>query len=1004
MIRHGKAIGFALAVLVAAGVFAETQLPRSLYPELSFPRIVVVANLPDATTQVVMLNVSRPLEEALMPLLGVRRVRSRTIRGAVEVSVLFEPQTDMVLALQLVQARLADTRADLPLGTQLSAERITPTSFPVFTLNVDGELPPAALRDVALYQIRPALSRVPGVGPITVGAAQQKEISVEVDPSRLQAAGLTAADVVARLTEANTLVSVGRLDVSYRRFVVVASGLPSSVAALGDAVVGGSARVPVRLADVATISEGQSDERTIVRSPRGLAAVVSVARRIGGDVVSLNGALMIAVASLRKSLPAGVHVTPVYDQSGLIASATSAVRDAILLGSLFSALIIFLFLRDRRATLLAAIVIPSSLAAACAVLLLLNQSLNLMSLGGLAIAVGLVIDDAVVIIEGVERRIAEGVAPRKAAQQTISALGLPVFSSTLTTVVVFAPLGFLSGVVGTFFSALSLALAAAVTMSLLLSLTVTPILAARARPHPATASESRVQQRYDRWLNAVLARWRVTLLVALGVVACGAAAAYLVETDFIPELDEGAYVLDYFAPLGTSLAAADRLARKIDDMLRADPDVETFNRRLGAELGPVTATEASRGDIVVRLKAHPTRDIFAVMEAQRSTLAHVLPGVRVELRQLLQDMLDDLEGSAAPIEVKIYGDNPAQLRAQALLVAQAIGETRGLVDLYDGQAACSPERSYQLDQAALGRAGLTAQQVTQQMSAALLGQMAPPLPSGDRLLPVRVRWPDAARFDPIAIAQMKLKNAQGAFVPLSALGKVVEDCAPSEITRENLRLMVHVTARLENRDLGSASAEVESKVRAIAFPPGVEWEIGGQRESQQQSFRSLAVALAVGLLLVLIVLVAQFGNFFAPLSILAAVPVALSGGLLALLATGTALNVSSLLGGILLVGLVVKNGILLLQSAEQALAAGENRATALRIATRSRLRPILMTTLCTLVGLVPLALGWGAGADMHRPLAIAVIGGLSLSTVATLFFVPAIYLRGRKPTVAESDI
>lgn len=996
IIRHGKAIGFALSVLIAAGIFAETQLPRSLYPELSFPRIVVVAALPDATTQIVMLNVSRPLEEALMPLAGVRRVSSRTIRGAVEVSVLFEPQTDMVLALQLVQARLADVRADVPPGTTISAERITPTSFPVLTINVDGELSAAALRDVALYQVRPALSRVPFVGPITVSASQQREMAVEVDPVRLQAVGLTAADVAARLSEANVLQSVGRLDASYRRFVVIASGVPLTTQALGDVVVGGSARIPVRLADVATISESQSDARTIIRSPRGLAAVVSVARRVGGDVVSLNAALLSAVDKLRKTLPAGVHLTPVYDQSGIIADATSAVRDAILLGALLSALVIFFFLRNWRATLLAAIVIPSSLAAACAVLFGLGQSLNLMSLGGLAIAVGLVIDDAVVIIEGVERRVAEGVSAKLAAQQTIASLALPVITSTLTTVVVFAPLGFLSGVVGAFFSALSLALASAVTVSLLLSLTVTPILAARGRAQaPAPVAVSRMQAHYERWLPLVLGRFRSAVGIACVIVAAGVVAAMVVKTDFIPELDEGAYVLDYFTPLGTSLAAADALAMKIDDVLRSDPDVETFNRRLGAELGPVAATEASRGDLVVRLKANAQRDIFSVMDDQRTTLGRILPGVRVELLQLLQDMLGDLEGNPSPIEVKIYGDEEDALRAQALRVAGAIATIPGLVDIYDGQAACTPERTFQLDPFALSRSDVTARAVAQQMSAALLGEMAPPLPRGDRFVPVRVRWPDAERFDATTVAQMKIKNGAGLFVPLSELGKATDGCAPAEITRENLRLMVHVTARLDNRDLGSAAAEVEQKVRALSFPPGIEWELGGQRESQQHSFRSLAIALVVGLLLVLIVLVAQFGSFFAPFTILAAVPMALAGGLFALLATGTALNVSSLLGGILLVGLVVKNGILLLQSAEEALARGETRAVALRMATRARLRPIVMTTSCTLVGLIPLALGWGAGAAMHRPLAIAVIGGLLLSTAATLFFVPALYLRGK---------
>jgi multidrug efflux pump subunit AcrB len=600
----------------------------------------------------------------------------------------------------------------------------------------------------------------------------------------------------------------------------------------------------------------------------------------------------------------------------------------------------------------------------------------------------LVIDDAVVVVEAVFREMAAGKSAREAAKEGVSRLAGPVFSSTLTTVVVFAPLALLSGVVGSFFAQLALALAAAVTASLILSFTVVPLLASRLRH---SAAPEKYADRYARWLERALGRPGRVVAGAAVVVLIGLLAARFVETGFLPALDEGAFVLDYFTPIGTSLEEADRLAQRIDASLAADPDVATFTRRLGAELGPPRATETSRGDVMVRLKPHH-RPVEEVMEDQRRALAAALPGVRVELIQLLSDMLDDLEGNPEPIELKLFGGDQAGLRQNAAQVAARIRDLPGLVDLFDGQVACSPERIVRLEPVAAGRLGLTSEAVARQLDAALLGSESTPLPEEDRLVPVRVRWPDNARFDEHALERVRLKAASGALVPLHEVARIEDACAPSEIDRENLRLMVPVTARLERVDLGSAVAAVESRLSQLQLPPGYSLEVGGQRLSQVESFRSLGAVIGGALLLVLLVLVFQFGSFRAAAAILAALPLALAGGLLALAALRVPLNVSSLLGAILLVGLVVKNGILLLHHARAREAEGLPTAEALIEAARLRLRPILMTTLCTLFGLLPLGLGLGAGAEMHQPLAVAVLGGLSLSTVGTLFVVPSLYL------------
>jgi multidrug efflux pump subunit AcrB len=996
VLHHARGLLLGCGLLVAAGGVAWMSLPTGLYPELSFPRIAVAATLPDATAELVRTNLTRPLEEALLPVLGVRRVRSRTIRGATEVSAWFDANQDMVVALQLVQARLAEIRPELPAAAQITAERVTPTSFPVFTVNVDGPLSVEKLRDIALFQLRPALSRVPGVGPVTVTAGAARELSVEVDPLRAEAAGLDAETVARRVADAVRIETVGRLDRAHQRAALVVRG--AGITALGELVVGGDATHPVRLAQVATIREGGSDPHLAVASPRGPAVVLSIARRPGGDVVALDHALFAEIARLAREVPPGVRLEPVYRQAPLVEAAAASVRDAIIIGTLLSSVIVAFFLargRRLRATALAALTIPASLAGACLALALRHDSLNVMSLGGMAIAVGLVIDDAVVMLEAIDAELDTGIPPRAAVERAVGRLLGPILSTTLTTVVVFAPLGAISGVVGTFFGSLALSLSAAVLVSLGLALFVLPPLAARWPSHEPDGGESRIGAAYERALRWTLARRKRALAGAAAfVVAIAIAAFWLVPTGFLPELDEGGYVIDYFTPIGTALPDADGLGQKIDAVLKADPEVATFTRRLGAELGPPRATEASRGDIMVRLKrGHAPID--DVMEHQRAELAAAVPGVRVELIQLLSDMLGDLEGSPEPIELKLFGEDLDELRRSAASVAAAIADVRGVVDLFNGQLGCSPERVLTVDEAAAGRLGLSAADVAGQLGAGLLGSSSATLPDRDRLLPVRVRWPDATRFSGSVLDTARLRTPAGRVVPLSSVARWQDGCGPGELLRENLQQMVLVTARLEGRDLGGAMTDIEARLKKLSLPRAVRLEIGGQRASQLESFRALAAAIGAALALVLLVCVFQLRSLGASLAILGAIPAALAGGLLALIITRAPLNVSSLLGMLLLVGLVVKNGILLAEHARRLLDDGASREDAWVLGARRRLRPILMTTLATLLGLLPLAFGIGAGSELHRALAIAVVGGLAISTLATLFVVPALAL-GRR--------
>ena len=1001
-LRHGRALLFIAVCAAAAGLAAGYAMPKGIYPEVTFPREQVVASLPGAPAATVLAGVTRPLEAQLSSVPGVQRVKSRTIRGAAELSLFFAPDVDMAQAHPLVLARIAEARGAMPPSADVVAERVLPSSFPILSLNVEGPYPASTLYELAEYTLRPALSGLPGVGLVAVQSSDVPEIEVLLDATRLEAAHLTVPDVADRLKSANTVQAVARLDAAHELSIGVVTGELASAADIEAVVVGGTPAQPLRVADVGHVVERAAPRTTLIRVDGQPGPIINVARRLGGDTLALDAAVLDTLASLKPTLPPGVVVRPVYEQAEFVADGVKSVRDAVLIGALLAVLVLAVFLRDLRATLLAAVSLPLTLAASLLAMRALGQTLNLMSLGGLAVAVGLVIDDAVVVIEAVHKHLEAGLPPREAAQRGTDELFWPVVGTTATTVVVFLPLGLLSGVAGQFFVALSLSLASAVVLSLPIALAVLPALAAAVlRPVKHASAGKRLADLYARALEATIDRPALVLGAAALLVAAGAWCGTQLASDFLPEADEGAYVIDYFTPVGTSMAEADRMAAKIEDVLRATPEVLGYSRRLGAELGPPVATLASRGDVAVRLKKDRKRDIDEIMDEQRGKLAGAVPGMRIEFVQVLQDMLGDLQGSPEPVEVKVIGPEHAVLQGLAATMARRLDGIPGLVDRFDGDEGCAPELDLRVEPLEAGRRGLTAQAIGDQVEAAFLGEIATQLRRPTHLENVRVSAdhgdasPDGSTT-PDAIDRVRVSAPGGAALPLASVARKEPQCPPAALLRENQQNLVHLTARLSGTDLGSAVTAVRARLKDLRLPPGYSWQVGGLSEQQSESFQSLAVALLVALGAVTAVLLFQLRSVRSAIAVLAATPLALAGGAATLLAAHIALNVSSMMGAILLVGLVVKNGILLLDHALVAEEAGASHRAALLDAARARVRPILMTTLATLAALVPLVLGIGAGSELQRPLAVAVVGGLAFSTAATLLVVPALALALRR--------
>ncbi|HEY6088285.1 MAG TPA: efflux RND transporter permease subunit, partial [Gemmatimonadaceae bacterium] len=964
-----------------------------------------------------VFSVTRQIEEAISIVPGVIRVRSRSIRGGAEISITFSDNADMMLALQQVQARVNEVRPQLPTDLNITVERMTPSLFPILSYNLEGG-DPGTLYDIARYQLKPLISRVPGVGRVDVQGSDIREVEVIADPTRLASQRLTYDDLANAIKQATGVNAVGRVAQDYKQYLIVSAQEAHTPDDIANVVVAKGLRVR----DIATVTLGSVDHVMIISGDGKPAALLNITRQPGGNTLAIVDSVANLAAAVRKTLPPGATLKPVYDQGALVRDAMASVRDAMIIGAVLAVIILLLFLHHARITAISASSIPLTLAISVFAMYMLGQTFNLMTLGAMAIAIGLVIDDSVVITENIVRHLRLTSNRHEAIREAVQELIWPVTTSTITTVVVFLPLRLLSGVVGQFFSALSITLTIAVMVSLLLALSIIPLMADQflreGDTDDATVARSaakarrpgfldRIREsldalsiRYQSALERVLHHPRRMLLAGAILIVAGVIVHRFVGTGFLPEMDEGAFVLDYFTPGGTALTETDRQLHIVERILAKTPEVVATSRRTGAELG-LFATQQNTGDIVARLKPQSdrSRTIFEVIDEVRGKVNAAVPRLQIDFVQILSDVINDLAGSARPIEIKLFGPDLARLEAYAVSIEPKLSAVPGLVDLFNGVSEPSAELAMKVNGAEANRVGLTAEQISVSAMGALLGAPAGEVRLEDRAIGVRVRAPDSVRYSPSRLRTLPIVSSQtGATVPLGTLADFQPAETRAALLREDQQQMIAMTADVTARSLGSVVNDVKQVLATQKPPAGIRLELGGQYASQQQAFRGFLIVLALAIACVVTVMVLQFQSFIEPFVVLLAAPLSFVGAMLLLLLTGTPLNVSSFMGLILLVGLIVKNGIILLDFTRHRMQTeGVPLDRALVEAGGVRLRPILMTTLCTLFGLLPLSLGLGAGSEMQRPLALAVIGGLALSTPITLFVVPTLLvaIRGR---------
>ena len=998
--RQRRSVTLLLASLLVVAVIAARTLPTSILPEVTFPRIKIVADSGELPSDAMLRSVTRPLEQSLRRVEGVVEIRSTTSRGSTEINLDCRWNSDMNLTLQRVQAQMDATRAELPGGTTLDARLMNPTLFPVlgFSLTSDQVSLPR-LRDFADLVWKPELSRLPGVAEVVLQGGHRLEARVTLDPVALEARGLTATGVVDEIKKASTLEPVGLLESNRQLYLGLVDGRASDLASL--------AALPIPLASGATVPLGQLGKVTLEEAPeftryraRGREAVlVNLLRQPAASAITLSDAAHRWLAEHAHELPPGITVETFYDQSDLVRASAASVRDSLLVGAILAFIVVVAFLRSLRLGLAGAAVLLFSIALTLVGLALARQSLNMMTLGGIAAAVGLVLDDGIVVVEHLALRASKrsGAAAESAGSAGLERSAamseiLPTLAgSSLCSLAIFLPFIFLGGVTGAFFRVLALAMVLMLGSSLLLCVTLVPLVSPF-RPEPRRR-EGRTSGRLRALLDGSIGRHRGALLAAAVLVALAVPLYMTLGTGFLPEMDEGSLIMDYVSPPGTSLTETDRMLQRVEDQIDHMPEIAAWSRRTGDQLG-FFITEPNTGDYVLRLRAGHRRSADDIADDLRHRIETTQPGLEVEFGQLVEDVIGDLTTNPQPIEVRIFDEDHEVAESKAGEVAALLPRVRGVVDVKSGVVVSGPTLTIAPTLVA-SHAGATAEDLAGAVAPLVSGVDAGEIVRGARAWPIRAVLPRPAGLGGAEVlGDAPVLVGAGRRARLGDLAAIKTNPGETEIAHDNLRTMVPVTARLSGRDLGSAMGEIQRRVRhEVLLPRDASVQYAGLWAEQQSSFRGLTGVAIVAAALVALILLVSFRDWPEVLAVLLVVAASLAGVFTALHVSGATFNISSFVGVIMMVGIVSENAYFLVAAFQAGLRDGLTRPDAARAAALRRARPVLMTTLAGIAALAPLALGIGAGSALLKPLAVAVVGGFCLSAALLLLVLPALLAR-----------
>ena len=992
------------------GVMAYQEMPRNVYPDITIPVYTIVTENEAMAPEEIEMMITRPMESAMNGLPGVRRIRSQTTQGLSSVVVEFGLETEFWRARQFVTERMSQVAGQLPPGTEPPALSSATTRLAeVYELAIEGDIPLTELRELAEWQVRYNLLTVPGVAEVLNTGGRMRQYRVTIDPAKLRSYNVNLADVEDAVESGNENAAGGFISTGPTEYTVRGIGRFTSIDDIGNTVVAERGGVPLFLKDVADISDSTAIRRGVASKNGRETVVALIIKQPDADTVKVVEGIEKAIEDMRTTLPKNVRLAPYYDQTHLIEHSLSSVTRAILIGAVLVIIVLLVFLGHFRSTIIVAASLPLSVLIAGVLMSQLGVGLNTMSLGGLAIAVGIMVDASIIMVENIYHRfhksrgnLDDAQVKENVAHKAAIEVGRPIAFATIIIVAVFLPLYLMGGIEGLLFRPLAVTVAAAMLVALVLSLTVTPVLATRFL-HPRDGDETEGEVKFVKWIKrgyvpaleyALHNKW-IVIAVAFGLLIPSAFGLLAVGKDFMPKLDEGAWFISTVTPPETSLEENDRITRQIERILMKNPNVTDVIRRNGrSERAIGCVLPVNSGEMMVNLKPKNklTKPADELMADVREQIEHI-PGVAVAFTQPLQNKIDEsMEGTPAPLQVKLFGPDIQVLAEKGKQIEEIVRRTRGVADVKMDQAAGIPQLQVQINREAAARYGVSVGAISEIVRLAIGGEELTQLWNNQRSYGVFVRFPDEIRGDIESIKNLMVDTPSGSQVPLSQVADVTLSEGPNVIWREAMNRRTSIDASIQGRDLGGVVADIKKGLKNVELPADYYVVFGGQFQNQQRAMKSLLLASAVALAVVFMLLFIALRSASHAAIILATVPSAFIGGVVSLLITGESLNVSSAVGFIALFGIAVQNSLVLLTQTSDFIDEGHSKEQAIRLASVQRLRPKLMTASCAALGLLPILLSSGVGAEIEKPLAIVMVGGLVTSTLFTLLVLPAVYL------------
>ncbi len=994
-VTYKNPVSILVVLIIAGGFFAYTKLQTSLFPEITFPKVKIIADAGLQPVDKMMITVTKPVENVIKQVPNLLLIRSTTSRGSCEISAFLDWGANVDMAVQQIESRINQIKDQLPVGTQITVEKMNPSILPVigYTLESHSKTP-IELRLLANYTVKPFLSQVAGVSQVAIMGGKAKEYWLQLDQPKMIRLGITPDTVTAVLAATNFIQSNGYLSDYRMLYLTITDATVHTIGDLNNIIIKQAGTRAVRLVDIAEVSVHEAVEYVRINANGKDAVLVAITRQPNANLIQVSADMVKKVEELKKTLPKDVVIKPYYMQADFVHDSIRSVTDSLWIGLFLAIIVAMIFLRSVKASATILITIPVTFGLTLIVLNFVGYTLNIMTLGAIAAAIGLIIDDAVVVVEQIQRTHEEhpdeptGVLLKEAIHFLFPAM----VGSSISTIVIFFPFVLMTGVAGAYFKVLTDTMIITLVCSFLVTWICLPViylfLSRKKRKKSSKAEEIHMVKRQG-WVSFFIRRPWISFIIIIGL---GFSIYFILpklQTGFLPEMDEGSIVLDYSSPPGTSLDETDRMLKEIEKLIMKVPEVASYSRRTGTQMG-FFITEPNTGDYLIQLKKDRKRTTQDVIAEIRQQVESTQPSLRVDFGQVIGDMLGDLMTSVQPIEIKIFGDDQQRLRGYSRQVAELISGVRGTADVFDGIVIAGPSVNVQPDYTKLAQFGLTPADFQRQVQTALQGEVVGTIQEKEQLTPIRMLYPRSQQQSLYNLAGLKIFLPNGNVLPLSSIATISPTTGDAEIQRENLKSMGVVTARLENRDLGSTMQDIQKVIQnKLSLPTGYHITYGGAFAQQQSSFRELLMILITASLLVFGVILFLYKEFKVALAILGIAVLGISGSYLALYLTNTPLNVGSYTGLIMIVGIIGENAIFTyLQYKESRQNSGVDEAIVYAISTR--LRPKLMTAIGAIIALTPLALGIGTGAQLHQPLAIAVIGGFVVALPLLLIVLPSV--------------